>query len=328
MALLLTRRDVASLLTMAETIDCVEQAFRELALGNVTMPQRAAIRFPEHRAVHLTMPAYLAGQAKALAVKVVTVFPDNPARHQLPTTMALLLLDDPETGAPLAVMDAGYLTAMRTGAVSGVATRHLARPNARTVGVFGGGVQARTQLMAAAAVRPIVSAAVYDTDAARAKTFAAEMTDTLGFPVVPVPNARAAVQGQDIVAIATSATEPILDGRWLAPGQHINAIGSHAPAHRELDTATVVRSKVFPDLREACLAEAGDFLIPMKEGAITADHLRAGLGEVVAGLKPGRESDDEITLFKSVGLALQDAATASLVYNKARCAKVGVEFAF
>jgi ornithine cyclodeaminase/alanine dehydrogenase len=274
------------------------------------------------------MPAYIGGPVDALALKVVTVYPQNPVRHKLPTTIGVLLLNEPASGKPLAVMDAGFMTAVRTGAVSGVATKYLARKFARTVGVFGAGVMAEWQLAAVCAARAIESAVVYDVDPTRAATYATDMAGRLKIPVRPASHPRQAVQDQDIIVVATSATEPVFEGQWLTPGQHVNAIGSHAPAHRELDTAAILRSRVFPDLAEACLVEAGDILIPMKEGAIGRDHLRGSLGEVIAGLKPGRERDDEITLFKSVGLAIQDVAAASFVYRRALAARVGVAFEF
>jgi len=326
--LLLSKRDVEDLLTVQEAVQLVEEAFRQLALGHVTMPQRTTIRLPEHHGLHLCMPAYVGGTVNALALKMVTVYPRNPATRGLPTTMGTLILSEPASGEPLAVMEAGLLTAIRTGAVSGVATRFLARRAARTVGVFGAGVMGRWQLAAVCAVRKIDSAIVYDRDERRAGEYASEMSRQLGIPVTAAVHARDAVEGQDVIIVATSAAEPVFDGRWLAPGQHINAIGSHAPTARELDTVAVVRSRIFLDFAEACLFEAGDILIPMKEGAIGSDHLRADLGEVVAGLKPGRERDDEITLFKSVGLAIQDAAVASFLYQRARARGAGVEFAF
>jgi ornithine cyclodeaminase/alanine dehydrogenase len=328
MTLLLSRNDVARLLTMKDAIEAVEQAFRQLARGNVTMPQRTVIRVPAHGGTHLGMPAYIGGEMDALALKVVTVYAQNPARYQLPTTIGLLVLSDPRTGAPLAVMDASYLTAMRTGAVSGVATKHLARPDAKRVGIFGAGVQAQTQLSAMACVRALEGVWVYDSDGPKAKAYAEQMTKTLSIPVIAVATAREAVKGMDIIVAASSAAEPLFDGAWLEAGQHINGIGSHAPHTRELDTQTMVRSKVFVDSLDACLVEAGDLLIPMKEGAIGKDHIRAGLGEVVAGMKPGREAANEITVFKSVGLALQDASTAHMVYQAALKQKAGVEFAF
>jgi alanine dehydrogenase len=328
MTLLLSRQDVQNLLTMQDAIQIVEEAFRQLALGNVIMPQRTVIRVAQHGGTYLGMPAYIGGEMDALAVKVVSVYANNPAQYNLPTTIGTLLLNDPRTGAPLAVMDASYLTAVRTGAVSGVATWHLARKDARRVGVFGAGVQAQTQLWAVCSVRAVESANVYDTDASRARAYADEMSKRLNIIVNPVGDARQAVEGMDVIVAASSAHEPLFDGNWLAPGQHINGVGSHSPATRELDTTTIVRSKVVPDLAEACWVEAGDLIIPLNEGAITQDHVRASLGQVVAGLKPGRENDQEITLFKSVGLALQDVSTASFVYRKALEAKVGVEFTF
>ncbi len=326
MPLLLTRQDVEKVLTMKDAIAAVEEGFRQMALGNVVMPQRTAIRISDYHGIHLGMPAYVGGvgDGGSLALKVVTVYPENPAKYSMPTTIGTLLLNDPRTGVLLAIMDAGFLTAMRTGAVSGVATKYLARENACSVGVFGAGVQARTQLMAVCEVRSIERATVFDPWTEGRERFAAEMSERLSVPVEPTEEPRVCVANEIIVA-ASSSSEPIFEGAWLAPGTHINGIGSHSPDARELDTITLQRSKVVPDLSAACLVEAGDLIIPIKEGAITEDHIHASLGEVVAGLKPGRESDDEITLFKSVGLAVQDAATAALVYDLARGAGVGTE---
>jgi len=326
MPLLLTRKDVEQVLSMKDAITAVEEGFRQLALGNVIMPQRTAIRIAEHHGIHLGMPAYVggAGEGGSLALKVVTVYPENQAKFGLPTTIGTLLLNDPRSGALVAIMDAGFLTAMRTGAVSGVATKYLAREDARTVGIFGAGVQARTQLMAMCEVRPIERALVCDPWTEGRDRFAAEMSEQLSIPVEPTGDPRACVDN-DIVVAASSSGHPVFEGGWLAPGTHINGIGSHAPNTRELDTVAIQRSKLVPDLAAACLVEAGDLIIPIQEGAITEDHIHASLGEVVAGLKPGRESDEEITLFKSVGLAVQDAATAAQVYKLARAAGVGAE---
>ena len=328
MTLLLNRTDVESLLSMGDAIACVEEAFRQLALNNVTLPQRTVIRIPAHHGVHLGMPAYIGGNMDALGLKVVTVYPDNPAHHGLPTTIGILLLNDCRTGAPLAVMEAGYLTAMRTGAAGGVAIKHLARRGVEKAGVFGAGVQAQTQLWAAHTVRPLKAAYVYDVDGSKARSYAAQMSKRLGIAVNAVGDPRLAVEGMDVIIAASSATEPLFDGNWLAPGQHINGIGSHTPGARELDTTAVTRARVIADLPDACLVEAGDLIIPIQEGAVTKDHIRAGLGDVVAGLKPGRENDQQITLFKSVGLAIQDVSTANLVYHRALEAKVGHTFEF
>ncbi len=326
MPLLLTRKDVQAVLTMEEAIAAVEEGFRQLALGHVVMPQRTVIPVPAHHGIHLAMPAYVGGAAEggSLAVKVVTVYHDNPTQYGLPTTIGTLLLNDPRTGALVAIMDAGFLTAMRTGAASGVATKYLAREDAASVGVFGAGVQARTQLMAVCAVRPIQRAVVYDVSAELRDRYAAEMSARLSIPVRAVDDPRACVQN-DILVAASSSRTPIFEGAWLAPGTHINGIGSHTPGTRELDTETIQRSKVVPDYLPACLAEAGDLIIPLREGAVTEDHIHASLGEVVAGLRPGRESAEEITLFKSVGLAVQDAVTAARVYQLAQAAGVGVQ---
>ncbi len=317
MTLLLSRQDVQAVLTMPDTIEAVEEAFRQQALGNLIMPLRTAIRIPEYKGLHLGMPAYIGGETDALGLKVVTVYPDNPAKYGLATTIGTLLLNDPQTGAPLAIMDAGFLTAMRTGAVSGVATKYLARQGPATVGIFGAGVQARTQLLAVCAVRPVTRALVLDVSTEAQCAYCEEMSAKLGIEVVPEDDVRQLVQTADILIAASSAHEPLFEGAWLRPGTHINGIGSHSPNARELDTTTILRSKVVVDLREAALAEAGDLMIPIQEGATTADHIHASLGEVVARLRPGRESPEEITLFKSVGLALQDVSTAVRVYRLA-----------
>ena len=326
MPLLLTRKNVETVLTMKDAIAAVEEGFRQLAMGNVIMPQRTAIRIPDYHGLHLGMPAYVGGAENggSLALKVVTVYPDNPSKYNLPTTIGTLLLNDPRTGALVAIMDAGFLTAMRTGAVSGVATKYLAPGDARTVGVFGAGVQARAQLMAVCEVRSIERAVVCDPMREAREKYAAEMSERLSISVEPTDDPRACVEN-DVILTASSSKTPVFEGVWLAPGTHINGVGSHSPDARELDTETIRRAKVVPDYAPACLVEAGDLIMPIQEGAIDAEHIHASLGDVVAGLKPGRESDEEITLFKSVGLAVQDAATAARVYELAQAAGVGVE---
>jgi alanine dehydrogenase len=327
MPLLLNRDDVRSILTIKDAIEAVEEGFRQLALGNVLQPQRTAIRMAAHHGLHLGMPAFIGGDEEAggaLALKAVTVYPDNPARYNLPTTIGTLLLHDPRTGALLAIMDAGYLTAMRTGAVSGVATKHLAPEDAHTLGIFGAGIMAMTQLQAVIEVRGIDRATVYDTNRERAAQFVIDAMKRLSIDIEIAESPRACVENE-IICAATSSREPIFDGSWLFPGTHLNGVGSHAPDARELDTETLLRSKVIVDHLPACLAEAGDLILPMKEGAFTEDWIHASLGEVVAGQKPGRETAEEITLFKSVGLAVQDAATAARVYERARAAGIGQE---
>jgi len=327
MTLLLSRDDVAKVLTMPDCIAAVEGAFAALARGEANMPQRAAIKIDNHHGLFLGMPAYLGGDEECLGLKLVTVYPDNPAKHDLATTLGTLMLCDPTTGAVNAIMDAGYLTAMRTGAASGVATKHMARQDASVCTVFGAGAQARQQLVAVNHVRPLSQAYVLDVSTEAATAFAADLSEQLGIPVAVGSDAETAVRAADIIVTASSSPTPVLDGDWLKPGAHINNIGSHAPTTRELDTKTVARSYFVADLREANLAEAGDILIPIQEGAVTEDHIQANLGEVVIGAKPGRTSDDQVTVFKSCGLAVQDVSTARAVAAAARAAGIGTEVA-
>ncbi|MBN1825447.1 MAG: ornithine cyclodeaminase family protein [Candidatus Eisenbacteria bacterium] len=325
MALLISRADVASVLTMKECISMVEDAFAQLARGETVMPQRVAFRVEKHHGLFLGMPAYIGGGMDALGLKVVTVYPDNPKKHKKPTIFGTLILLDPETGECRAIMDAGYLTAVRTGAASGVATKYMARKNAKTCALFGAGVQARKQIEAVHLVRPLDTVWVIDPDDDARDRFAKEMGDEMEITVVPTSDVEAAVRAADIVVTASSSPTPVFDGDWLKPGTHINNIGSHSPGARELDTATVKRSYYVADLKEASLAEAGDILIPIQEGAVTEDHIVAGLGEVVIGEKPGRKSEEQITLFKSCGLAIQDISSAMAVYKAAVEKGVGTE---
>lgn len=326
MTLLLSRKDVESILTMEDCLSAVETAFAELARDKAIMPQRAVIRIAPHKGIYLAMPAYIGGEMNALGIKVVTVYPDNPSKHQLPTILGTLLLCDPTTGKSVAIMDAGYLTAVRTGAASGVATKYLAREDAKTCVVFGAGVQAIKQLEAVNAIRPLEKTYVIDIVKDTAERFAGDMNTKLDGEVVSTDDVEGAVRQADIVITASSSHDPLFDGNWLKPGTHVNNIGSHTPDARELDTTTVKRSKFVADLKEANLAEAGDILIPIQEGAVTEDHIYASLGEIVIGAKPGRENPEEITVFKSCGLAIQDTSTALAVYRAAKEKGIGTEF--
>jgi ornithine cyclodeaminase/alanine dehydrogenase len=309
-------------LTMKDCMDAVEQAFVELVNGTADLPLRIPIKAPG--GLSLYMPAYLR-EMKALACKVVSIYKDNPSQFNLPTTIGKVLLQNPETGEVVCIMDGGYLTAVRTGAASGVATKYLARDlPGMTVGVFGAGVQAKTQLWAVAEARSVKKALVFDKQSDLAARFAAEMAEKLHFAVEVAAEAQTLLE-TDILITATSSATPLFDGKFVRPGTHINGIGSHTPNARELDTEIVKRSKFVGDSREACFKEAGDIMIPLQEGAITEGHFYAELGEIIAGKKKGRESDTEITLFKSNGLAIQDAATAKLVYEKAKSLGAGKE---
>jgi len=322
MTLILNRDEVASVLNMQDCIASVESAFAELSNGTADMPLRTNIKPPG--GISLYMPAYLK-EMKALACKVVTVYKDNPSKHDLPTTIGKVLLQDPDTGDVICIMDGGFLTAMRTGAASGVATKYLARKGENmTAGIFGTGVQARMQLRAVCEVRDINKAWAYDINLDAANKFAQLMREKLGIEVSVADDPEALLQA-DIICTATSSPTPIFDGSKVRPGTHINGIGSHTPNARELDSAIVRRSKFIGDSREACFNEAGDIIIPFEAGEIQESHYFADIGEIVTGKKDGRVSDEEITVFKSNGLAVQDAATAKLVYDKAIAAGIGTE---
>jgi ornithine cyclodeaminase/alanine dehydrogenase len=299
----------------------MEAAFSELANGTAILPLRTAITPPD--GLSLYMPAYLKSM-EALACKVVTVYKNNPARHNLPTTIGKVLLQDPATGDVICIMNGGYLTAVRTGAASGVATKYLARKDdGQVAGIFGAGVQAKMQLWAVAEARILSRAIVYDISQEAAVGYVKEMREKLGLPV-SIATSPEEILEADIICTATSSATPIFDGNKVKEGTHINGIGSHTQTARELDTAIVRRSKFVGDSREACFKEAGDIIIPVNAGEIPESHFYAELGEIITGKKGTRTNDREITLFKSNGLAIQDAATARLVYEKAVTAGIGI----
>jgi ornithine cyclodeaminase/alanine dehydrogenase len=303
-------------------MEVVEKAFAELAAGTAIMPLRSNIKPPD--GLSLYMPAYLPSM-DALACKVVTVYKNNPARFHLPVVIGKVLLQDPKSGDVICIMDAGYLTAVRTGAASGVATKFLARKErGQVAAIFGTGVQARMQLLAVAEARELAKALVYDISQPAVEQFIRDMGPQLAFPLLVVKGPQDMLEA-DIICTATSSAIPVFDGTKVKPGTHINGIGSHTPNARELDTAIVSRSLFVGDSREACFSEAGDIMIPLNEGVISESHYHADLGEVILGKKSGRMDDRQITLFKSNGLAVQDAAAAKLVYEKALEVGIGVK---
>ncbi|MFH1925358.1 MAG: ornithine cyclodeaminase family protein [Chloroflexota bacterium] len=319
--LLLNQNDVMKVLDMAECMEVVEKAFVELASGTAVLPLR--INLFTQEGLGLYMPAYLK-EMGALACKVVTSYVNNPAKHNLPTILGKVLLQDPETGDVICIMDGGYLTAVRTGAASGVATRYLAREDrGQKVGVFGAGAQGRTQLWAMTVARDIAKAYVYDVHDEAVSRFIAEMTSKLQMDIVRAKSPEQILEDADIICTASSSPTPLFDGSLVREGTHINGVGSHTPNARELDTAVIKRSKIIADSSDACLREAGDIMIPIQEGAIDKSHLYAELGEVIIGKKSGRADAREITLFKYNGLAIQDVAAAKLVYDKAVQAGIG-----
>ena len=320
--LVLTRADLERVLEPAAVIIAVESAFREAAAGRAPALPRAVLPMAKG-GVFLGMISALP-RAQALGAKLVTVVETNRKRG-LPTLHATYVLSDPETGAPLAFMEAGFLTAIRTGAASAVAAKYLARPDSRRVACFGAGVQAEFQLRCLKAALPVESVAVVGRDPARAQAFAARMRGALGIPVEVSHDRRAAVREADVVTCATTSSRPVFTGRDLRPGAHVDAVGAFRATTREVDTETVKRSRVVVDTYHGAWTEAGDLLIPIKAGAITRRHVRAELAEVVARRKPGRTRPDEITLFKSVGWAPEDAATARLAYDRAMAQGIGTE---
>lgn len=323
MVLVLKRKDLEEILSMKEVIDAVEKAFLEFFNGTAKVPLRTIIDVEKHEGTMLYMPCYLEGN-DALAIKIVSVYEKN-LKKGLPTIFATVLVNDPETGKPLAIMEGGYLTAMRTGATSGVATKYLARKDSKVVGIIGAGVQARTQLWAVCEVRHIEKALVYDVDVKRAKVFAEEMSKKLGIDIEVAKSSEEVAKNSDVLVLATTAKEPVINGEWIKEGTHITSIGWVGPKGRELDSKTVKKSKLIVDSKEAVLSESGDIIIPIREGIIDKNHIYAELGEIVSGIKKGRVSDEEITLFKSVGLAIEDAITAKLAYEKALEKGIGIE---
>lgn len=319
----LNQQDVARLLPMDECIDVMARTLATVARGDAILPLRPMIRLPDSPNIFALMPAYL-GDPRSLGVKVLTVFPVNHGTA-IDAHQGAVLLFEAEHGRLLAILDATTVTAIRTAAVSAVATRLLARENADDLAILGAGTQGRTHIEAMAVVRPIRRVRIWSrtTDHARALAqFARERFD-LHAEVCPTPSS--AVEGASIVCTTTASPTPVLEGRWLAPGAHVNAVGACIPTTRELDTTAVRTARLYVDRRESALAEPGDILIPLQEGAIGPDHIVGEIGELMlaGGQSLGRTSDDDITLFKSLGLAVEDVAAAQHVYRKAQSIGTG-----
>lgn len=300
----------------------MEEAFRDLGSGKAVMPVRLTIRVEPHEGVSNFMPAYLAGKDQ-LGVKIVSGFQRNKEDFGLPTVIGSILLLNARNGSPIAIVDGTSVTAVRTAAASAVATKYMARHNASTLGVFGAGVQGETHILAISVVRKLSEVLVNSRDSKKCEEFCARLSGKTGLRVKPATPREAAAA--DVVVTATTSKNPVLDGDWVKKGAHVNGIGSHAPAARELDDKIVASARVVVDSLEANLKEAGDFLIPMAEGKFAKERIYAELGDVVLGKKNGRESEEEITLFKSVGLAIEDVSTASAAYERAKALGVGRE---
>ena len=324
--LIVNHAEVAQLLPMRECIAVMEQTLTALARGDAVLPLRSVLRLPGEGNVLGVMPAYLTNPAAA-GIKVITVFPGNQfagyESHQ-----GAVLLFEMQNGRLLSITDASAITAIRTAAVSAVATKLLARPDAGDLAILGSGTQARTHLEAMLLARSIRRVRVWSRAFEHAHAFAAEQARTHNIAVEVMETAPQAVAGADIICTTTASKEPVLRGELLTPGAHINAVGSSIRAARELDTHAVALARLFVDRRESTVNEAGDFLFPKQEGAICDAHILGEIGEILAGRIAGRASPDEITLFKSLGLAVEDVASAHHIFLRAQARGVGtwVEF--
>jgi ornithine cyclodeaminase len=315
---------------MRAAIEAMKMAYAALSDGRAEVPLRTRLPVLPHDGLSLFMPAYAhAPGGEALAVKVVSLFPGNPSRGLAYIQAAVLLLES-STGVTLALLEGSSLTAIRTGAGSGAAIDLLARPESRVVAIFGAGAQGRTQLEAACTARDIRTALIYDSDQDKALAFADEMAGRAPIPtdLRVAASAREAVENADVICTATTSTTPVFVDAHLRAGAHISAVGAYTPEMQEIPAETIGRAKVVVDSRSAALAEAGDLIQPMRAGLFDEGHIHAELGEIVLGRKPGRGSADEITYFKSVGIAVQDAMAAELAFRNAVSMGLGQEVEF
>jgi ornithine cyclodeaminase/alanine dehydrogenase-like protein (mu-crystallin family) len=317
--LVLAASDVHALLGYRECADAMREALGALASGRARQPLRTVIRPEGAAGLMALMPSYLAGGSSgetAYGLKAICITPTNPAAG-LDTHQGIVLLSDGQTGEPLALLNASAVTEIRTAAVSVVATELLANPDARTLAVIGTGVQARSHIRALDATRPLSEIRVAGRGEARARQFAASFGGETHVPVRAFASAREAVAGADLIVTVTSSAQPVLERDWIAAGAHINAVGACLPHQRELDTATVAAGALFADRRDSLLAEAGDYRLAAAEGAVSEDHLRGELGDVLTGVARGRANAAEITIFESLGLAIEDLAAAACAYRNA-----------
>jgi ornithine cyclodeaminase/alanine dehydrogenase-like protein (mu-crystallin family) len=319
--LVLSEHDVRELLDMESCIEAMSDVLSALARGELFQPLRSVARPPEGNGLIGLMPAHRSGERAAWSLKEIVVIPSNPTRG-LDAHQGAVLLHDGETGRLVAMLNASPVTEIRTAAVSGVATRALARRDAERVAILGAGVQARSHAAAMRAVLDDPEIRIWARNPDAAEALAAEVG------AIASPSVDAALYGAEVVCTTTSAAEPIVELRWLAEGAHVNAVGSSIPTARELDTATIAASSLFVDRRESALNEAGDYLLAAGEGTVGPEHIKAELGEVLVGAHPGRQDESELTVFKSLGIAVEDLAAAELVVRRARERGAGAEVEF
>lgn len=327
---ILTANEVRKALPMNEAIEAMKKAYASLSEGTAVVPLRTRLPIPGSEALSLFMPAFVNSQdGNALAIKVVSLFPTNPERG-LAYIQAAVLVFDSETGRAIALLEGSSLTAIRTGAASGAAIDLLARRDSKIVAVFGAGAQGRTQLEAACTARKIEAAFIYDADQAKAKSFAEEMKgkSMITQEIRVAASAKEAIENADIICTATTSTQPVFDDKNLRAGTHISAVGSYTPEMQEVPAETLQRARIFVDSRSASLEEAGDLIQAMRAGLFDESHIYGELGELISGKISGRQSREEITYFKSVGIAVQDAMAAQVALNNARKMNIGTEVDF
>lgn len=315
MPVLLSEQDVRIVLRMPDLIDAMETALAKFSSNEATQPLRTVIEVGLQKAFVGVMPAYIDDPAM-LGTKVVSVFGSNAAVG-LPTHLATIVLLDPMTGELLAIMDGRYITEARTAAVSAVSVKHLAREDAARMAIIGSGVQARSHLEAIATVRQLDEIRVWSRRVENRTAFAHQMRPRTTAAITIAASAREAVADADVIVLATASREPVVHSGWIADGAHVCAVGACRPDQREMDSQLVARGRVFVDSRTGALAEAGDIILPIKEGAIREQHLAGELGEIVIGKIAGRTSPRDVTIFKSLGMAVEDVAAAHLAYVKA-----------
>jgi len=328
--LILNADEVRQALPMDQTIAAMKDAFASLSNGTAVVPLRTRLPISQHDALSLFMPAYMRSDSgEALAVKVVSLFPKNPARGLAYIQAAVLVLES-DTGRALALLEGSTLTAIRTGAGSGAAIDLLARRDSRIVAIFGTGPQGRTELEAACSTRNIETAFIYNPTLEKAKAFAEQMAgyDSIPRDIRVAKTPKEAIENADIICTATSSIKPVFEDKDVKSGTHLSAIGGYTPEMQELPVETVARARIFVDSRATVMDEAGDIVQAIRAGVIDESNIYAELGEIVLGTKEGRQSDNEITFFKSVGNAVQDATAAQLALKNARAMRLGVEVEF
>jgi alanine dehydrogenase len=326
---ILSKDNVSKVLTMKDTLKYVEEAYKQLVLGNAIVPQRIPITKPSP-GLTLIMPGIIGGGMDALATKIVSVYKENPKKYNMPTVLGKILIQDINTGDVVGIMDGGLITAMRTGAATGVSVKYLAQKSSTQMGIFGAGVQAIKQVEAVywALNEKLEKCLVYDPNKTAAEKLKSTIEKDTNVEVVIVDDGDKLFSNSQIIVAATTSPNPLFKGEIISEGVHISSIGAHAPTARELDSKTIQRATLLTaGLKSACLAEAGDYIIPIDEGLIKESDI-ISIGQIITGEEKGRKSDSDITVFKSVGISAQDVSVAKLVYDQAMAKSIGIDVEF